>query len=51
MPFAIVAKHWIPEDQSIPQDTMKRIVRRDGAPTQVQAMTISTDFESGNVDA
>jgi hypothetical protein len=50
MPFAMVAKHWIPEDQSIPHKIMKRLVRRDGTPPEVQAMTINTDFESGNVD-
>jgi hypothetical protein len=49
MPFAMVAKHWIPEDQSIPRETMRRIIRRDGVPPQVQAMSINTDFTSGDV--
>jgi hypothetical protein len=49
MPFARVGKWWTPEDQSIPQETMKKIVRRAGVPAQVKAMTIDTDFASGDV--
>jgi hypothetical protein len=49
MPFARVAKYWTPQDQSIPQEAMNKIVRRDGVPPQVQAMSIDTDFASGNV--
>jgi hypothetical protein len=50
MPFAMVAKYWIPEDQSIPDEVMANIVRRDGTRRQVRAMSINTDFASGNVD-
>lgn len=48
MPFARVGKFWVPEDQSIPQDKMKKIARRDNAAPQVKAMTIDTKFGSGN---
>lgn len=49
MPFALVAKYWVPENQTIPKDAMKKIVRRDGATPKVQAMSISTNFTSGDV--
>jgi hypothetical protein len=45
MPFARVAKHWIPEDQSIPAKFHRRLVRRqDELAPKVQALALDTNF-------
>jgi hypothetical protein len=48
MPFARVAKQWVPQDQSIPNESMKKIVRRDEAAPQVKAMRIDTNFAAAD---
>ncbi|KAF9442721.1 hypothetical protein P691DRAFT_680895 [Macrolepiota fuliginosa MF-IS2] len=39
-PFGIIAKAWVPSDQSIPQSVRKRLVRRDGEVPVVKAITL-----------
>ncbi|KAF9445254.1 hypothetical protein P691DRAFT_785478 [Macrolepiota fuliginosa MF-IS2] len=43
-PFAVIAKAWIPEDQSIPQGVRRRLVTRDGEVPMVKAVKLSVDF-------
>ncbi|KAH8829973.1 hypothetical protein DL96DRAFT_1461298 [Flagelloscypha sp. PMI_526] len=47
--FARIGRIWVSDDQSVPQDVARRLVRRAGAPAQVRGVTIDTDF--GAVDA
>ncbi|KDQ51373.1 hypothetical protein JAAARDRAFT_41224 [Jaapia argillacea MUCL 33604] len=44
-PFAVVAKAWVPADQSIPM-SFARLLRRDGTMPQVQALSIHTNFSA-----
>ncbi|TFY62936.1 hypothetical protein EVG20_g6519 [Dentipellis fragilis] len=48
MPFARVARMWVPTDQSIPAATKRMLWRRDGTTPTVHAMTIDTDFGAAN---
>ncbi|TDL21134.1 hypothetical protein BD410DRAFT_868623 [Rickenella mellea] len=56
VPFARVARAWVPADQSIPTSIAHRIMKRqDGGTPQVQALTLDTnwtaaaDNQNGNV--
>ncbi|KAF7304739.1 hypothetical protein MKEN_01188000 [Mycena kentingensis (nom. inval.)] len=44
--FARISRAWIPEDQSIPSDIAKRLVRRAGAPPVVKALAIDTNWDA-----
>lgn len=44
MPFARVARSWIPDDQSVPPSVSAKLVRRDGQAAQVHALAIDTNF-------
>lgn len=44
-----MAKSWVPKDQTIPTDIARRIVRRDGTPPEVMALTLDVNF--GAIDA
>ncbi|KAJ7052666.1 hypothetical protein C8F01DRAFT_1261454 [Mycena amicta] len=46
--FARVSNAWIPTDQSIPASIAARVVRRDGVPAQVKALSLDTNFDSVN---
>ncbi|KAF7325638.1 hypothetical protein MKEN_00413600 [Mycena kentingensis (nom. inval.)] len=46
--FARVSKAWVPEDQSIPTDIAKRLVRRAGVPPIVKALRLDTNWEAVN---
>jgi hypothetical protein len=50
MPFAVVGRHWIPDNQTIPPEAMNKLHRRDNAPPQVQAINVNTNFSSGDAD-
>ncbi|GLB45261.1 putative expressed protein [Lyophyllum shimeji] len=42
--FARVSRAWVPDDQSIPIDVARRLVRRQGTQPKVQALAIDTNF-------
>ncbi|KAF5370996.1 hypothetical protein D9615_010020 [Tricholomella constricta] len=42
--FARISKAWVPEDQSIPKDIARRLVRRQGVQPRVQALALDTNF-------
>ncbi|KAH8810481.1 hypothetical protein DL96DRAFT_1685532 [Flagelloscypha sp. PMI_526] len=42
--FGRIGRAWISEDQTVPQDIARRLVRRAGAPPQVRGVAIDTDF-------
>ncbi|KAH8810480.1 hypothetical protein DL96DRAFT_541683 [Flagelloscypha sp. PMI_526] len=46
--FGRIGRAWISEDQTVPQDIARRLVRRAGAPPQVRGLTIDTDFAAGD---
>ncbi|CAA7262406.1 unnamed protein product [Cyclocybe aegerita] len=46
-PFAVITNAWVPEDQSIPTEVARSLVRRDGTLPQVQALHLSTEFGAG----
>ena len=43
--FAVIAKAWVPQDQSIPPDVASTLARRQDSP-EVQSLTLVTNFES-----
>ncbi|KAH6904652.1 hypothetical protein BKA70DRAFT_1108941 [Coprinopsis sp. MPI-PUGE-AT-0042] len=47
--FAHISRAWVPENQSIPDNVAKKLVRRDGTQPEVKALHIDTDFAA--VDA
>ncbi|KAG5640821.1 hypothetical protein DXG03_006893 [Asterophora parasitica] len=44
--FARVSRAWVPEDQSIPQDIARRLVKRQDAVPEVKALALDTDFDA-----
>ncbi|TDL21321.1 hypothetical protein BD410DRAFT_724403 [Rickenella mellea] len=47
VPFARVARAWVPEDQSIPSSVAKRLVSRGGkAAPQVKALSLDTNWKA-----
>lgn len=44
MPFARIAKAWVDQDQSIPDNIARSLVRRAGTPPKVQALSLDTNF-------
>ncbi|TDL21133.1 hypothetical protein BD410DRAFT_750102 [Rickenella mellea] len=47
VPFARVARAWVPDDQSIPSSVAKRIIRRaDDATPQVKALALDTNWSA-----
>ncbi|KAH6904651.1 hypothetical protein BKA70DRAFT_527891 [Coprinopsis sp. MPI-PUGE-AT-0042] len=42
--FARVSKAWVPENQSIPANIAKRLVRRQGVQPEVKALSLDTNF-------
>jgi hypothetical protein len=47
MPFAVIEKTWVHEDQSIPEPMKKKISRQDGTVPTVHGMALS--FLDGNI--
>ncbi|KAM5542321.1 hypothetical protein V8D89_004194 [Ganoderma adspersum] len=48
VPFALVTRHWVHEDQSIPADKRSLLTRRDGSNPKVMGATLSTTFANGD---
>ncbi|RXW20042.1 hypothetical protein EST38_g5798 [Candolleomyces aberdarensis] len=46
--FAHISRAWVPEDQSIPENIARRLVRRGGVQPEVKALHIDTDFASAD---
>lgn len=46
--FAHISRAWVPEDQSIPQNIAKRLVRRDGVEPEVKALRLDTNFAAAD---
>ncbi|TFK84342.1 hypothetical protein K466DRAFT_602089 [Polyporus arcularius HHB13444] len=44
MPFAVVTREWVHEDQSIPASKRSLLVRRDGSQPTVKGISLATDF-------
>lgn len=42
--FARISRSWVPEDQTVPADVVATLVRRDGVPPEVKALSLDTDF-------
>ena len=49
MPFAIVGREWVHQDQSIPASKRSKILRRDGSKPVVKGIALSTNYSA--VDA
>lgn len=47
-PFARVAKAWVPDDQTIPEAALDRIVRSDDFIPKVMALTLDVNFAAIN---
>jgi len=47
-PFAVIAKAWVPEDQSIPEDVAASLIRRDGTFPEVKALQLAVDFDAAS---
>ena len=48
MPFALVTRHWVHQNQSIPASKRSLLARRDGSNPKVMGATLSTAFANGD---
>ncbi|PIL30026.1 hypothetical protein GSI_07938 [Ganoderma sinense ZZ0214-1] len=48
VPFALVTRHWVHQDQSIPANKRALLTRRDGSKPKVMGTTLSTAFAKGD---
>ncbi|KAI1787663.1 hypothetical protein LXA43DRAFT_703234 [Ganoderma leucocontextum] len=48
VPFALVTRHWVHANQSIPANKRSLLTRRDGSTPKVMGTTLSTAFANGN---
>ncbi|KAH6918104.1 hypothetical protein BKA70DRAFT_1088991 [Coprinopsis sp. MPI-PUGE-AT-0042] len=46
--FAHISRAWVPENQSIPENISKRLVRRDGVEPEVKALRLDTNFAAAD---
>lgn len=44
MPFARIANAWVDQNQSIPENVARSLVRRAGTTPQVKALALDTNF-------
>ena len=44
--FARISRAWVPEDQSIPENIARRLVKRNGVQPEVKALHIDADFSA-----
>ena len=48
MPFALLTRHWVHEDQSIPKNKRSLLSRRDTSKHKVMGSTLSTTYSNGD---
>nr|VWP02189.1 Nucleosome assembly protein 1 [Ganoderma boninense] len=48
VPFALVTRHWVHQNQSIPANKRSLLIRRDGSTPKVMGTTLSTAFAKGD---
>ncbi|PIL30030.1 hypothetical protein GSI_07942 [Ganoderma sinense ZZ0214-1] len=48
VPFALVTRHWVHEDQSIPSHRRSLLFRRDASKHKVMGSTLSTSYHNGD---